>query len=201
MKQRKYIPVKETPLIKINLKFGITYVNESMLNMLEMDLTDIIGKKPKIVCHPDMPHAIHDSIATLITSFKTGYAILKHGTKEGNFFWTLTYFEPKYKKDGTFEAFITKRKPVPTKKLKKEKRNWEDYLLDFYAKLKSIEEKNGVDMSLRYLKGFLEEKGYGNLTGFYLDFFDMSPKELDFLFNINHQTSEKKIGKFYFPYR
>ncbi len=201
MEREKHFSVRETPLVKINLNFGIVYVNDAMLDLMEMNLQDIIGEKPKIVCHKDMPGAVHDAIAEMIKDFKFGYAILKHGTKQGNYFWAFTKFEPKYKPDGTFETFLTKRKPVPMKKLKKNRQDWSDYLSLFYEKLRKIEEKSGSEISLRYLKGFLEEKGYESLSGFYLDFFNLSKKELDFIFNIDHKTPERKINKYYYAFR
>ncbi|NPA43085.1 MAG: hypothetical protein GXO27_03535, partial [Chlorobi bacterium] len=158
---------------------------------------EFIGKKPKIVCNTDMPDIIHDEIGKMIKAFREGIAILKHKTKNGDFFWTFTHFKPSYKKDGSFEAFVTRRKPIPVNKLKTNETRLKSQIDKLYHVLKGIETHVGYDASKKYLEGYLEDRGYELLSDYYLDFFDFREGEIDEYFSINPRTPDKIVKKYY----
>jgi PAS domain S-box-containing protein len=191
------LDVRKSANIKIDLKKDIVFANQYALEVLGYDVSEFISQRPRIVCNDDMPHIIHDMIGAIIMNFKEGIAVLKHRTKNGDFFWAFTHYKPIYKPDGSFEAFLTRRKPIPNRKVNGEFDNLKAKITKLYTALKEIEELAGYDKAVKYLDGFLEDRGFDTLHDYYMSFFDFDPKELEEYFSINHSTSPKTIKKYF----
>ncbi len=199
MEREIKLDIRKTATIKIGLDNKIIYANDYMLNVLGYSLTEFIGNRPKIVCHPDMPDIIHDTIGQMIMKYQSGIAVLKHATKHGDYLWAFTHFKPSYREDGTFEAFITRRKPLPDKKINGTEENLYEKITKLYHVLKQIEQHSGVEQAMKYLDGFLEDRGYENLHQYYMSFFDFKQDELEAYFQINQETPTSKIKKYFDP--
>ncbi len=191
-----FLDIKKTATVKINLGNHIEYANEYLLNLLGYKVTDFVSQPPKTICHQDMPDLIHETIGEFIMDYKEGIAVLKHKTKDNDFFWAFTHYKPSYKPDGSFEAFITRRKPLPTKKLNGTLEDMKYQISKLYKILKEIEIHTGMDQAKKYLEGFLEYKNYDTLEDYYMSFFDFSKNELEEYFSINEKTPDKKIKRY-----
>ncbi len=110
--------------------------------------------------------------------------------------WAFTHYKPVYKKNGDFEAFLTRRKPLPQKKLNGDIENLKYQISKLYKILKEIEEHTGYKHAANYLDGFLEYKGYKTLNDYYMSFFDFKKNELEEYFNIDESTPKKRIKKY-----
>ncbi len=193
------LDIRKTASIKIGLGNKILYANDYMLNLLGYNLSEFIGNRPRIVCHPDMPDVIHDVIGRMILNYQSGIAVLKHVSKYGDYMWAFTHFKPSYKEDGTFEAFITRRKPLPDKKLNGTEEYLYEKITKLYRILKEIEQYSGVEQAMKYLDGFLEDRGYANLHEYYMSFFDFKEEELESYFQIDQETPASKIKRYFDP--
>jgi len=191
-----FLNIRKTATVKINFDNQIEYANEYILDLLGYNVTEFVWQKPRIICHQDMPDLIHDIIGSYIMNFKEGIAVLKHKTKDNDYFWAFTHYKPSYRPDGTFEAFVTKRKPLPSKKLNGTIEDLKYQISKLYEILKGIEQHTSQKQAEKYLLGFLEEKGFDTLEDYYMSFFNFNPKELEYYFNIDEKTPERKIRKY-----
>ncbi len=196
MNNELFLDIRKTGTVKINLENHIDYANDYILDLLEYKLTEFVTQPPKIICHEDMPDIIHDTIGGFIMNYKEGIAVLKHKTKYNDYFWAFTHYYPSYKPDGSFEAFITRRKPLPTKKLNGFLEDMKYQITKLYQILKDIEQHTGEKQAKKYFEGFLEYKGFNTLEDYYMSFFNFDKAELEEYFSIDEQTPEKKIKKY-----
>jgi len=191
-----FLDIRRTGTIKISLENKIWYANDYILELLGYDLTEFITNRPKIVCDKDMPDIIHDEIGKAIMNFGEGVAVLKHKTKYGDYFWAFTHYKPVYKPDGSFEAFLTRRKPIPAKKVHGSAGLVKEKVERLYKVLKEIEQYVSYKAAQKYLEGYLEDKGYASLADFYMGLFDMKPAEIEQYFSIDEKTPQKVVKKF-----
>ncbi len=191
-----FLDIRKTATVKINLDNHIEYANEYLLDLLGYDVTDFVSQPPKTICHEDMPDLIHDTIGEFIMNYKEGIAVLKHKTKDNDFFWAFTHYKPSYMPDGDFEAFVTRRKPLPTKKLNGTLEDMKFQISKLYKILKEIEQHTGMEQAKKYLAGFLEYKNYDTLEDYYMSFFDFNKKELEEYFSINEKTPDSRIKRY-----
>jgi len=196
MNQTIHLDIRQSATVKINLNNQIEYASEYMLEILEYDIMEFVTQAPKTLCHPDMPEIIHNTIGELITGYKEGIAVLKHITKTGKEFWAFTHYKPSYKPDGSFEAFVTRRKPLPHKKLDGSIVDMKYQISKLYQILKDIELHTGLPQAEKYLNGFLEYNNYNSLNEYYMSFFDFKKDELEKYFSINETTPQKTINKY-----
>ncbi len=191
-----HLDVRKTATVKIGLGDVILYANDYILEVLGYNLTEFVTQRPKIICSTKMPDIIHDSIGEMIKNFEEGIAVLQHKTKNGDYFWAFTHFKPVYKPDGTFEAFLTRRKPIPSKRTLKDKESLKEEIEKLYTVLKEIEVHSGLEQAKKYLDGFLEDKGFESLKEYYESYFDFDREEIEKYFSIDENTPERVIRKF-----
>jgi len=196
MNKELFLDVRKTATVKINLENRIDYANDYMLDLLEYELLDFITQRPRIICHDDMPDIIHDTIGGYIMDKKEGIAVLKHKTKNNDYIWAFTHFYPSYRRDGSFEAFVTRRKPLPEKKLNGKIENLKYQIAKLYQILKDIEQHTGVEQATKYLQGFLEYKKFESLEDYYMSFFNFNKNELEEYFSIDEKTPQKVIKRY-----
>ncbi len=198
MSKEIILDIRKTANVKIGFDNGVTieYANDYILGLLKYDLVEFVTKTPRTICHPDMPDIIHDTIGELIVNYKEGVAVLKHITKDGDYIWAFTHYKPVYKSDGSFDAFLTRRKPLPTKKINGDIEDLKYQISHLYEILKGIELHTSIKQAEKYLNGFLEYKGYDSLSDYYMSFFNFNKDELEEYFFIDHTTSDKKIKKY-----
>jgi len=190
------LDIRQSAVVKINLNNQIDYASEYMMKILGYNLTEFVTQPPKTICHPDMPDIIHDTIGEFIMGYKEGIAVLKHITKTGDTFWAFTHYKPSYNPDGSFEAFVTRRKPLPSKKLDGSILDLKHQISKLYQILKEIESHTDTTRARKYLNGFLEYNNYKSLNDYYMSFFDFKKDELEKYFSIDEKTPQKVINKY-----
>ena len=132
-------------------KFGnILYVNEYFTKISGYSENEAIGQPHNILRHPDMPAAIFFLMWRQLQSGENITALVKNLSKTGEYYWVTTEFEihnDLIKKDKTYIAF---RRGASRKVITE--------IEPLYEHLLSIEKKYGMENSLRYLQGYLEER-------------------------------------------
>ena len=196
MQKEIQLDIRKSANVKIGLGNVIEYANDYILDILQYNLTEFVTQKPKIICHQDMPDIIHDTIGGFIMNYEEGIAVLKHKTKNNDYFWAFTHYKPSYNPDGSFDAFVTRRKPLPEKKITGEIEDLKYQVSKLYEILKGIEQHTGQKNAQKYLDGFLEYKGFNSLKDYYMSFFNFKNEELENYFSINEKTPQKVIKKY-----
>jgi len=133
-------------------KGKITFVNDYFMEVSGYTRDELIGKSHNIVRHPDMPKVVFKLLWETISEGKNINAVVKNLAKDGRYYWIFTEFESRKDAD-THEiiAYHADRKTISPHIL--------DVIVDLYAKLLKIEQKDGVEASEKYLIEFLKEKG------------------------------------------
>ena len=159
----KKVITNKSILVKTDRTGCIEYVNIEYVNLSEYEIDEIIGKDINVLAHPDMPTIIFDHIWASLFQKKRTHAIIKNISKSGKFFWLQVNFDFKVNEETReieyIYAYYSKASQTAIKEL--------DIL---YKKVRSIEDRAGVEIAENYLNGFLDEKGieYNNFIGQYL---------------------------------
>ncbi len=83
----------------------ITYVNKKFCQITGYDKSELLGKKYKIIHHPDMPKEIFDEIWDTIRAGENWNGLIKNLRKDGRYYWTHTYVEP-IEKNGEITGYL-----------------------------------------------------------------------------------------------
>ncbi|WP_459212829.1 PAS domain-containing protein [Aquimarina rhabdastrellae] len=156
---RKPTPVDEEILLdpqktimsKTNPRGIIEYANDYFMRICRYEEQELIGQPHNVIRHPDMPKVIFKWLWRRLQEKKNIHAIVKNLAKDGRYYWVITDFEVKLDEKGNAVSFFARRKAPP--------RTTIAIIKDLYQKLLAIEEAQGVDVSEKYLIGFLEEQG------------------------------------------
>jgi len=135
---------------KTDLKGNIIFVNKNFCEVSGYSEDELIGTPHNIVRHPDMPRAIFFLIWKNLLSGRGITAVIKNLAKSGKYYWIITDFEPKFDKNGNIISLTAFRRSVPSYII--------DEIEELYDVMLTIEKKHGMEKSLTYLEGFLEEK-------------------------------------------
>ena len=184
---------KDVIVSKTDRNGKILYVNDCFCNISGYTPSEVIGTPHSIVRHPDMPQAIFYLMWQTIQGGQNITAIVKNLAKSGQYYWVTTDFEIHKNRSGEIESFIAFRRPASKKVI--------EAIEELYGTLLDIERRHGMESSLVYLKGYLEER---HLT--YHEFIEgiVKPKSLmERLFSIMKRTfkqSDNHTG-YYSDYR
>jgi PAS domain S-box-containing protein len=175
MKIYRPLPIDEE--IKLNTKKiivsktdkngKILYVNDYFCEVSGYEKHEVIGVSHNILRHPDMPKAIFYLMWRTIESGGNITAIVKNLSKSGKYYWVTTDFENHKNIRGDIDSYIAFRRPAPRRVV--------DAIEDLYDSLLDVEKKYGMEASLIYLQGYLDERQTN-----YTDFIDsiVKPKSL-----------------------
>lgn len=103
------------------------------------------------IWHMDMPKVILKRFWLQLHSRRNTVLVNKTPTDDGGYYWLILDFRIKFNERGKAMAFVA-RKILPAKHTIKE-------IDQLYQKLVSIEKTMGIEVSEKYLKQFLKEKG------------------------------------------
>ena len=133
---------------KTDEKGNILYVNDTFCDVTGYEEIEVLGKAHNIIRHPDMPSVIFFLMWKQIKSGKNIRALVKNLARSGEYYWVSTDFEIRYEdKNKTYIAF---RRAVPKKAI--------NTIESLYRHLLKIEKVHGMEASLIYLQGYLEER-------------------------------------------
>ncbi len=128
----------------------ILYANDYFCEVSGYDRNELIGVPHNILRHPDMPRAIFYLMWKTIQSGGNITAIVKNLAKSGKYYWVTTDFENHRDINGQINSYIAFRRPASKKAV--------EAIEDLYEALLDIEKRHGMEASLVYLQGYLDER-------------------------------------------
>lgn len=129
----------------------ITYCNDNFIEISGYSESELINAPHNIVRHPDMPKAIFYLMWDHIRHNKNMMAVVKNLSKSGDHYWVTTDFEIRKDREGKIKNYMAFRQAAP--------RNVIKVIEPLYEKMRKIEDELGMDESLEYFQGFLDERG------------------------------------------
>ncbi|KIM10210.1 MAG: histidine kinase [Sulfurovum sp. FS08-3] len=130
----------------------IEYANDYFIEVSGYSETELIGKSHSIVRHPDTPKVIFKIMWERIQEGENFLAIIKNRAKDGRYYWIFTDFEINLDKVTNKPiSYVAYRQAASDKIITQ--------IEPLYKKLVELEKSGDIDMSQKYLIGYLEEKG------------------------------------------
>ncbi len=156
---KRPVPVNEEIILdperaimsKTNPRGIIEYANDYFMTISGYEEKELIGQPHNVIRHPDMPKVIFKWLWRRLQEKKNMHALVKNLAKDGRYYWVITDFEVKLNDMNEVSSIVARRKTPPRMTIASIK--------DLYKKLLSIEQAQSVDISEKYLVGFLEEQG------------------------------------------
>ncbi|WP_459212828.1 PAS domain-containing protein [Aquimarina rhabdastrellae] len=136
---------------KTNPRGVIEYANDYFMTISGYEEQELIGQPHNVIRHPDMPKVIFKWLWRRLQEKKNMHAIIKNLAKDGRYYWVITDFEVKLNDMNEVASIVARRRTPPRMTIASIK--------DLYKKLLAIEQAQSVEVSERYLIGFLEEQG------------------------------------------
>ena len=128
----------------------ILYVNDYFCEVTGYEPNEVLGVPHSILRHPDMPRAIFYIMWRTIQNGENITAVVKNLAKSGKYYWVTTDFENHRNSRGEIESYIAFRRPASRKAI--------EAIEELYATLLDIEKRHGMEASLVYLQGYLDER-------------------------------------------
>lgn len=143
---------EKTIMSKTDKRGVILYASDYFVKISGYSVTELMGKPHNIIRHPDMPKVIFELLWQSINAQQNMHAVIKNLSKDGSFYWVVTDFKIDVNPEtNNIMSIIARRKAVPKHILKE--------IEALYANLLAIEKEVGLVASVKYLSGFLDEKG------------------------------------------
>ena len=134
---------------KTDVKGNIIFINKNFTEISGYSEAELIGEPHNILRHPDMPRAVFYLVWQNLLAGRPISGVVKNLAKDGRYYWVIADFEVKLNSDGSIHALTAFRRAAPQDVI--------DTTEELYASLLAIEKKHGMEKSLVYLQGFLEE--------------------------------------------
>ncbi|MBU0719968.1 PAS domain-containing protein [bacterium] len=136
---------------KTDLKGHITYVNKIFMTMAEYTEAELLGKPHSLIRHPDMPKAVFKLLWQKVQNKEEIFAYVINKTKNNNDYWVFANVTASLDENGRIIGYYSvRRKPNP-KAL--------EIIEPVYKKMLEVQNRSGVDASLKILTDILDEKG------------------------------------------
>jgi len=137
---------------KTDLKSKIEYGNEIFIKMSGYDEKEILGKPHNILRHPDMPKCAFKILYEHIQdNNQEWFGFVKNLRKDGGYYWVFANISPTFSSDGKKAGYYSVRR--------KPRNGFKNIIEPLYKKLKEIEDKQGMQASLKAAKDLLASKG------------------------------------------
>ncbi|MCK4440691.1 MAG: PAS domain-containing protein [Sulfurovaceae bacterium] len=180
---------KKLLVSKTDNKGRILYVNDYFCEISGYEPDEVVGLPHNLLRHPDMPRAIFYLMWSNIQSGKNITAVIKNLAKSGKYYWITTDFENYRNSKGDIVSYIAFRRPASRKAI--------EAVEGLYCSLLDIEKRHGMEASLVYLQGYLDERhtNYNDLM-----YKIVKPKSLmEKLFNVMKETFIDKDNNRKYP--
>jgi PAS domain S-box-containing protein len=135
---------------KTDVKGTIIFTNKNFSDISGYTQEELIGEPHNILRHPDMPKAVFYLVWKNLLAGKSISGVVKNLAKDGRYYWVIADLEPKFNKHGEIVALTAFRRSAPQDVI--------DAAEELYSSMLSIEKKHGMETSIAYLEGFLEEQ-------------------------------------------
>ncbi len=134
---------------KTDIKGNITFINKNFSEVSKYTEAELMGVPHNVLRHPDMPRAVFYLVWQNLLAGNKISGVIKNLAKDGRYYWVIADFEPKFDSRGEITALTAFRRAAPQDVI--------DTTAELYATMLAIEKKHGMEKSLAYLEGFLEE--------------------------------------------
>jgi len=138
---------------KTDLKGKIIFTNKNFCEVSGYSEAELVGVPHNILRHPDMPKAVFFLVWQSLLAGNKISGVIKNLAKDGRYYWVIADLEAKKDNEGNITALTAFRRAAPDDVIEAAE--------ELYATMLAIEKKHGMEKSLAYLEGFLEEN---NLT-------------------------------------
>lgn len=93
----------------------ITYANRRYIELSGFSKETLIGSHYSIDRHPEMPEGLFHAGDEIVARKKVWRGYVKSLTKDGSFYWTPTYMQPKLDGNGDIAGYtLTRKKAYPS---------------------------------------------------------------------------------------
>jgi len=133
---------------KTDLKGNIVFINKNFSEISGYSEAELIGVPHNVLRHPDMPTVFFLVWQSLLAGNKIS-GVIKNLAKDGRYYWVIADLEAKRDSEGNINALTAFRRAAPDDVIETAE--------ELYATMLAIEKKHGMEKSLAYLEGFLEE--------------------------------------------
>jgi PAS domain S-box-containing protein len=134
---------------KTDLDGKIIFVNKNFCDISGYTEDELIEAPHSIVRHPDMPKAVFYLVWNALLSGRAISGVIKNLSKSGKYYWVIADLEPKFDREGNIISLTAFRRSAPQDVI--------DTTEELYRVMLNIEKKHGMEKSIAYLEGFLEE--------------------------------------------
>ena len=134
---------------KTDIKGKIIFINKNFSEISKYTEAELIGAPHNVLRHPDMPKAVFYLVWQNLLAGNKISGVIKNLAKDGRYYWVIADLEPKFDSKGEITALTAFRRAAPQDVI--------DTTEELYETMLAIEKKHGMEKSLAYLEGFLEE--------------------------------------------
>ncbi len=174
MDKVKSLSVDSKLRVRINEDNKVIYADDNFLQFTGLDISDIIYRDFAKICHSGEESPLRDIIVDQMHNKEETYFAIQGATADPEtYYWGLVQ-SIKEMKNGK-ERYVWNIKMFPQSSAV--------YLEDLLNKVFEIHKNAGRDFAVKYLQGFLEDKGK-TYEEFILDTLGISKKKLRKYFNI-----------------
>ena len=135
---------------KTDYRGNIIYSNEAFSKITGYTQSEIMGLSHNIVRHPDMPKAIFFLMWKRLKEGQNIQALVKNLAKSGKYYWVSTDFEIYQDTPDSKPTYIAYRRSVSENAIEE--------IEPLYVTLLELEKAHGLEASLLFLQGFLDER-------------------------------------------
>jgi len=175
----------KTIMSKTDKKGIIEYANEYFMEISGYKEWELMGQPHNVIRHPDMPKVIFKLLWNRLNKSLPIYAFVKNLAKDGSYYWVIGSFSTIKDEEGNIKTHYAKRKAIP-EEVKKE-------ISEFYNTLLSIEKNAGMEASMAYLIGYLEDLNM-NYDDFIHHLMRLNPKQLTDYMNSEISDNQDYTG-------
>ena len=142
---------RSTLMSRTNKHGHIMASNEAFQEVSGYTEAELYNQPHSLIRHPDMPKVVFKILWENLKGRQNFHAIIKNLSKSGKYYWVITNFEIIRNEKDEITAFVSYRKALPKSLIN-------EHIAPLYERLLKIEKANGVEVSERYFKGFLEDR-------------------------------------------
>ncbi|WP_454986563.1 PAS domain-containing protein [Capnocytophaga bilenii] len=142
---------RSTLMSRTNKHGHIMTSNEAFQEVSGYTEAELYNQPHSLIRHPDMPKVVFKILWENLKGRQNFHAIIKNLSKSGKYYWVITNFEIIRNEKDEITSFVSYRKALPKSLIN-------EHIAPLYERLLKIEKANGMEVSERYFKGFLEDR-------------------------------------------
>lgn len=135
---------------KTDLRGRITYGNEDFKSFSGYTEREFLHKPHSIMRHADMPKITFKLLWEALKEGKEFFGFIKNRSKNNQFYWVYANITPSVSENSTPIGYYSVRR-MPNRKAVQE-------IQAIYKHLHTLEQKSGLEASLKFFKDFLNKE-------------------------------------------